>query len=118
LRPACSTPGDPYAVTIAFHVGLNEPVEWIFSRDLLAAGAKGSEGIGDVRVWPGDDDDGHRVLNIELSSPFGQALFHAPAAEVTAFLARTYQLVPEGSEAGHVDIDAELFSFRAGGGVC
>jgi DNA-binding CsgD family transcriptional regulator len=26
---------DPYAVRIAFHVGQEEPVEWIFARDLL-----------------------------------------------------------------------------------
>jgi len=29
---------DPYAVRMAFHVGTDEPVEWIFARDLLAAG--------------------------------------------------------------------------------
>jgi hypothetical protein len=28
---------DPYAVKIAFHVGTDEPVEWIFARDLIAA---------------------------------------------------------------------------------
>lgn len=108
--------GDPYAVTMAFHVGLAEPVEWILSRDLLAVGAVSREGFGDVRVWPGHAENGSQILNIELSSPFGQALFEAPAADVAAFLARTYQLVPEGSEADHVDIDAELFSFRASGG--
>jgi len=26
---------NPYAVRIAFHVGLEGPVEWIFARDLL-----------------------------------------------------------------------------------
>jgi Streptomyces sporulation and cell division protein, SsgA len=109
--------GDPYAVMIAFHVGQDEPVEWILARDLLAGGTKGPEGIGDVRIWPGDSADARGVLNIELSSPFGQARFEAPAADVAAFLARTYQLVPEGSETDHVDIDAELFSLRAGGGA-
>jgi Streptomyces sporulation and cell division protein, SsgA len=108
---------DPYAVRFAFHVGLDEPVEWTFARDLLAGGTEGREGAGDVRVWPGDGADAHRVLNIELSSPYGQALLEASAADVAAFLARTYQLVPAGSEADHVDIDAELFSLRAGGGA-
>jgi hypothetical protein len=28
---------DPYVVKIAFHVGTDEPVEWIFARDLIAA---------------------------------------------------------------------------------
>ena len=27
---------DPYAIRMAFHVGMDEPVEWIFARDLLA----------------------------------------------------------------------------------
>src|ERR1700749_1986266 len=67
-------PEDPYAIRMAFHVGMDEPVEWIFARDLLAAGLKGSAGDGDVRVWPGYPD-GHEVLNIALSSPFGQAHF-------------------------------------------
>src|SRR6266567_2511242 len=29
---------DPFAIRMAFHVGLDEPVEWIFARELLAAG--------------------------------------------------------------------------------
>ena len=104
---------DPYAVRAAFHVGLERPVEWIFSRELLAAGTGGREGIGDVRVWPGDDG---RVLCIEVSSPAGQATFEAPAADVRSFLDRAYQLVPEGEEAGHADVDAGLASLLAGGG--
>jgi Streptomyces sporulation and cell division protein, SsgA len=107
--------GDPYAVTLAFDVIPDETVEWVLARELLAGGTKGPEGIGDVRIWPGDGADTHGVLNIELSSPYGQARFEAPAADVAAFLARAYQLVPEGCETDHVDIDAELFSLRSGG---
>jgi len=43
---------DPYAVRMAFHVGTDEPVEWIFARDLLAAGIESRHGEGDVLVWP------------------------------------------------------------------
>src|SRR5579875_1992683 len=43
---------DPYAVRMAFHVGTDEPVEWIFARDLLAAGISSRQGEGDVQVWP------------------------------------------------------------------
>jgi hypothetical protein len=105
---------DPYAVRACFHVGHDEPVEWFFARDLLAGGAAGvRQGIGDVRVWPSGRPG---VFCVELSSPFGQAVFDVPAAEVGAFLRRTYQLVPEGSE--NVDVDAEIDSLglRAGGG--
>src|SRR6516225_6115170 len=38
---------DPYAIRIAFHVGLDEPVEWIFARDLLSKGIEAREGLGD-----------------------------------------------------------------------
>lgn len=102
------TSADPYAVRIAFHVGLDEPVEWIFARDLLAAGARDHDGIGDVRVWPSPDPAGGQLLNLELSSPFGHARFEAPAAEVTDFLHRTYQAVPPGTETSHVNVEAEL----------
>src|ERR1035438_427136 len=68
---------DPYAIRMAFHVGMDEPVEWIFARDLLAAGLTEPTGEGDVRVWPAAMGN-HRVLNIRMSSPFGQAPFEAP----------------------------------------
>jgi len=113
---------DPYAVRMAFHVGTDEPVEWIFARDLLAAGIESRQGEGDVQVWPSpasyaesDDPDatasaemGGKILNIELSSPFGQAHFEAPAEAMSAFLQRTYQIVPAGRESRYIDIEAEL----------
>jgi hypothetical protein len=107
---------DPYAVRMAFHVGTDEPVEWIFARDLLAAGIEARHGEGDVQVWPSptsvaeaeDLRDLGAVLNIELSSPFGQAHFEAPAEAMSAFLRRTYQIVPAGQESTFINIEAEL----------
>ncbi len=105
---------DPYAVRMAFHVGTDEPVEWIFARDLLSAGIESRQGEGDVQVWPSepaDATDGGSddvVLNIELSSPFGQAHFEAPAEAMATFLKRTYSIVPAGKESGFVDIESEL----------
>ena len=98
---------DPYALSIMFEVGLDKPVEWIFARDLLAMGMQGREGLGDVTVWPSADSEGG-VLHIELSSPFGQAHFEAPAREISDFLRRTYQIVPVGEEIGHIDVEAGL----------
>jgi len=48
------------------------------------------------------------VLNIELISPYGEARFATPARGVTDFLRRAYQIVPDGQESGHIDLDAEL----------
>ena len=120
------TSADPYAVRMAFDVGTDEPVEWILARDLLAAALHGPEGIGDVRAWPSaascDPDAGivpegantegatagYVILNIAMSSPFGQAQFEASARAIGAFLERTYQVVPAGQESGYLDFDAEL----------
>jgi Streptomyces sporulation and cell division protein, SsgA len=105
---------DPYAVKIAFHVGTDEPVEWTLARDLLAAALRSREGIGDVQAWPsaaaGDEvaGIGQQVLNIAMTSPFGHAEFEASAAAVEAFLAQTYQVVPDGTESDYMDFDAEL----------
>ncbi|HYZ53245.1 MAG TPA: SsgA family sporulation/cell division regulator [Streptosporangiaceae bacterium] len=103
---------DPYAIRMAFHVGADEPVEWIFARDLLADGLMTPEGDGDVRVWPspetGPAGKEHGVLNIELSSPFGEALFETSSEAIANFLNRTYRIVPMGKESDVIDFDAEL----------
>jgi Streptomyces sporulation and cell division protein, SsgA len=113
---------DPYALRMAFHVGTDEPVEWIFARDLLAAGIESRQGEGDVQVWPsarscaeaddldviGAADSEGTVLNIELSSPFGRARFEAPARAMSVFLQRTYAIVPPGRESDYIDIETEL----------
>ncbi len=101
------TAGDPYAVRMAFHVGTDDPVEWIFSRDLLTAGLAGPAGEGDVRVWPGEDL-GVGVLNIALSSPFGQAHFEAPMISIAEFLNRTFGVIAAGQESDFIDVDGEL----------
>jgi Streptomyces sporulation and cell division protein, SsgA len=110
---------DPYAIRMAFEVGTDEPVEWILARDLLAAALHGSEGLGDVRAWPSAascDPDvvaisgtaGPAILNIAMSSPYGQAQFEVSAKAIEDFLERTYQLVAIGQESAYLDFDAEL----------
>ena len=101
------TADDPYAIRMAFHVGNDEPVEWIFARELLTVGIVRRVGDGDVQVWPARAD-GERTLHISLTSPFGQALFEVPLAPLTEFLHRTYELVPAGRETDFMDLDAEL----------
>jgi hypothetical protein len=98
---------DPYAIKMASHVGTDEPVEWIFARELLAAGLETLAGEGDVRVWPDESGDAD-LLNITLSSPFGEAHFEAPLTATAEFLRRTYGIIPAGSESDFVDVDSEL----------
>ena len=116
---------DPYAVRLAFHVGTDEPVEWVFSRELLSEGLKARVGAGDVRTWPssgvtprpeaealpgGDITASPDVFNIEIWST-ERAHLQAPALAIARFLQRTNELVPPGEEASAVDIDAELDAF-------
>jgi hypothetical protein len=103
----CYSATDPYAIRMAFHVGTEDPVEWIFSRDLLSAGLTGPAGEGDVQVWPGEDH-GLGVLNISLSSPFGQAHFEAPMIAIADFLNRTFGVISAGRESSFINIDSEL----------
>jgi hypothetical protein len=98
---------DPYAIRMAFHVGTEEPVEWIFARELLTAGLAGPAGEGDVQVWP-SADRGEEVLNLALSSPFGEAHFEAPRGETAAFLERTFGMISAGRESEFLDLDSEL----------
>jgi hypothetical protein len=103
----CYSADDPYAIRMAFHVGADEPVEWIFARELLAAGLHGPAGEGDVQVWP-SEDAGVEVLNLALSSPFGEAHFEAPRNATAEFLHRTYDMIARGRESEFLDLDGEL----------
>ena len=98
---------DPYAIRMAFHVGADEPVEWIFARDLLAAGLEGPTGEGDVQIWPAEED-GCEVFNIALCSPFGQAHFEAPITATADFLKRTFEVISAGQESEFINLDSDL----------
>ncbi|HEV2089264.1 MAG TPA: SsgA family sporulation/cell division regulator [Cryptosporangiaceae bacterium] len=103
-------PADPYAVHVVFHAGGIEPageVSWSFARELLSSGLREPSGIGDVRVWPWQRDDGPAVA-LALSSPDGHALFEVPRRALADFLGRAYAEVAAGAETRYVDIDGAL----------
>ncbi|MFE1246529.1 SsgA family sporulation/cell division regulator [Streptomyces sp. NPDC058735] len=103
---------DPYAVHVTFHITSEQPVHWTFARDLLVEGVFRPCGQGDVRVWPAKTG-GRGVVLMELSSPDGNALLEARAAQVSAWLERTLRVVPPGTEGEQLGLDdalAQLFA--------
>lgn len=105
-------PADPFAVRIAFppEISLDgSAVEWTFARELLREGMDTPTGTGDVRVRP----LGRSRMLLELHVDDGVAMVQMNAAEIRVFLERSYDAVPAGREARHLDLDrglAELFS--------
>jgi hypothetical protein len=87
-------------------------VHWTFARELLVEGVFRPCGHGDVRVWP-TKVERRSVVLMALSSPDGDALLEAPAAQVSAWLERTLRVVPPGSEAEQLGIDDGLAELLA-----
>lgn len=98
-------PEDPYATTITFG-GDGLAVDWVFARELLAAGQSGPAGTGDVKTQPSSTDPG--VMVIMLTSPDGTATLMADIATIAEFLDKTYEVVPAGEESVSSDLDAAL----------
>jgi hypothetical protein len=103
---------DPYAVHVTFHIGTDHPVNWTFARELLVEGVFRPCGHGDVRVWP-TKIGGRAVVLMALSSPAGDALLEAPAAQVSAWLERTLVAVPPGTEMDRLGVDDGLAELLA-----
>ncbi|MFF4346220.1 SsgA family sporulation/cell division regulator [Streptomyces sp. NPDC001530] len=96
---------DPYAVTLIFDAEGNQPVRWVFSRELLTEGIMARAGGGDVAVWPEERADGQVSLWIEVGHVPHTAFFEVAAEPVTEWLIGSYRLVPMGQEMGCVDWD-------------
>jgi len=102
------TAADPLAVEALFDDGSDDPIRWVFARDLLAAGLDQRTGQGDVVIWPTTDADGRPAVHLRLHSPDGDALLEASAPALEAFLAAAWRLVPPGTEHEHISVDDVL----------
>lgn len=96
-------PNDPYAVEATFRAG-GESIAWVLGRELLSAGLREATGEGDVRAWP-ESAEGADLVMIQLRSAQGHATLATEAPALQGFLARTYELVPRGQEAKHLELD-------------
>ncbi|MFF8646240.1 SsgA family sporulation/cell division regulator [Streptomyces sp. NPDC015345] len=94
---------DPYAVRLSLGAPMARPVDWVFARDLLAAGVHRTSGVGDVLVIP---LPGTRPrVRVVLRSGTGTAVVALPMDEVADFLRQSCALVPAGMEGLHLDLD-------------
>jgi sporulation and cell division protein SsgA len=94
---------DPYAVHVVFDLGTQEPVRWVFARELLTAGMDGPVGEGDVLVWPVHE---RAMCCLSLASVEGHALVDMPTGILAGWLKRTHRLVPPGREEHFLDVEA------------
>jgi hypothetical protein len=101
---------DPYAVQVSLHVTPDQVVHWTFARELLDQGMRTAAGLGDVKIAPIEPPLGQR-FSIELEPPGGYARLEGPVAPVQAWIAKTYEVVPAGSETVLLDIDRFLEEF-------
>lgn len=99
-------PDQPFEVAASFTAG-NGVVDWLFARELLAAGLAEPSGRGDVLVAP----VGASLVLIRLQSDDNAAILYMPAKDVVVFLARTFAAVPAGDE--RLDFDAWYRAFAA-----
>ncbi|MEU9124861.1 SsgA family sporulation/cell division regulator [Streptomyces sp. NPDC048506] len=102
---------DPFAVRLVFPPVASldgTEVVWTFGRDLLAEGLSEPVGAGDVQIWPATPDGEHDILVVEFHTAGGLAVVQFDAADVRSFLTRSCEMVPQGSEAQHLDVEADL----------
>ena len=94
---------DPYAVRVVFSVASSQPVEWVFSRELLIGGIRIPAGTGDVQIFPTHDG-----IVLELNSPAGRARLLGDADALSVFADEMLEIVPLGSELSYFDLDQEI----------
>ncbi|GEP40087.1 sporulation protein SsgA [Nocardioides psychrotolerans] len=95
---------DPYAVWLTFHIPGGD-VSWAVARSLLLKGLTEPSGDGDIRLWPGLDDEGHAVVVLDFHSPSGSLRTQARTVALRVFLDRTWVVVPPGEEGKQLDLE-------------
>ncbi|MGN6473799.1 MAG: SsgA family sporulation/cell division regulator [Mycobacteriales bacterium] len=102
---------DPLAVSLAIGTQCDEPVIWVFARDLLSAGISGPSGEGDITIEPATDGDAQEIRITHATDCLATLL--APRDRVVEFLVETFTRVPSGSEFDEVDFDSEIAALLA-----
>jgi hypothetical protein len=107
-------PADPYTIRLAFPATDRHPdgVVWDVDRSIVAQGLTRPAGDGDVRVCPhtrhGQNPRAPRGVALDFFGPGRFARVVLNQADLTLFLADTYETVPAGTESAHIDLDATI----------
>ncbi|SEE58498.1 SsgA family sporulation/cell division regulator [Streptomyces sp. TLI_105] len=100
---------DPLAVTLVLDSEGERPVRWNFCRQLLADGLVARAGQGEVVLWPLPAADNEPAsFCVQVGGRGRMALFEIPSEPVAQWLARTWAMVPSGTELDGVDWDELL----------
>jgi Streptomyces sporulation and cell division protein, SsgA len=94
---------DPFAVQLLLSIDQSPAITWVFSRDLLVEGVRGPAGMGDVQVFPVHDGT---IIELRSGEQAARLLSHTP--DLTDFLDRSDEIVPNGSEFAYVEIESDL----------
>lgn len=101
-------PIDPYAVRMIFRDPDDEIIEWTVARETMTKGLTEMSGGMDVQFWP--TDSSKTRMAISLSNPQeGDATLTVPTSEVRAFLKKTEEMLPTGSESDRAQHELELW---------
>ncbi|SFH51296.1 Streptomyces sporulation and cell division protein, SsgA [Amycolatopsis regifaucium] len=103
---------DPFAIKARFLRGTPNEIDWLFSRELLAAGLLEPTGEGDVRIGPSVSDP--EGVQIDLKTPDGAATFTVGAEDLKHLLDCSHAMVPRGEEFLWIDFEFELHRLVSG----
>jgi hypothetical protein len=98
---------DPYAVEMTIRVRDQQPITWMFGRELLDNGLRQHSGVGDVTITPCPQAP-TALLHVKLRDHIGSADLEIRAEPIAEFLRLTYLHVPTGTEGLFVLIEDDV----------
>ena len=98
---------EPFAVVLELHLGASVTC-WTLSRELLARGVREHDGQGEVAAWPVMTPGGSHLVRLRLGPVEACAVLEFEHQVLASWLESTFDLVPAGTEARHVNWDETI----------
>lgn len=98
---------DPLVIRLTFLAeGYPDPVDWVFSRELLLEALASPEGVGDGDVVLTMKPDG--MMNVMVDSPEGVAVIQMPSQMLAGLAASSVKIVEPGGLIEEAVYDAQF----------